>query len=102
MMTRDQILCLLERYEQQLHYHFPSATACRRSNGSPLFSRVEHLLWMISEIRLTLDPSKAVRGQIAKAARWLGFVEGSMVVLGFFTQEEVQMLDVESAMSGVE
>lgn len=97
MLNRDQILRLVQEYEDQIHSHFPSAVATRRPDDLMLLSRIEHLLWMIATIRQMLDPNKAVRGQVARSARWLGFIEGSLVQLGLLTQSNMQMMDIRSA-----
>jgi hypothetical protein len=91
--TERQSEHILRHYEELLIKFFPMATSARRSSSLvPLIAAVEHLRWMIDEIRVQLQ-----NGNTIKANRWIGYVEGSLVQLGLVTLEEVQMLDVETA-----
>lgn len=93
MPTERQSEHLLRHYEDLLIQFFPTAKSARRSSSLvPLIAVVEHLRWMIDEIRTQIQ-----NGNTIKANRWIGYVEGSIVQLGLVTLEEVQMLDVETA-----
>lgn len=95
-MPASHLNRLLTHYDNRITAAFPSVEPIRKGNPTiPLMATAEHLRWMIVETRKVLD-----QGRVDKAARWVGFIEGSMVQIGLATLEDIQMLDVESSFPG--
>jgi len=91
-MNAPHIRRLLDHYDSRLIATFPSATVSRKPDAViPILGEASHLRWMIAETRSVLE-----QGRLERAARWLGFIEGSLVQLGLASVEDIQMLDVES------
>jgi hypothetical protein len=90
----QKLTVILTTYEVMLQEKFP-ASICerRRPQGALLLlDRVCHLRWMIHEALGHIR-----HNQIYRAARWAGYIEGSLVQLGIVPLEEVQMLDIMSS-----
>jgi hypothetical protein len=84
---------LLDHYDSRVTATFPGAPVSRKPDAViPILGEAGHLRWMIAETRGALE-----QGRLDRAARWLGFIEGTLVQLGLATLEDIQMLDVESS-----
>jgi hypothetical protein len=95
-MTASHLNRLLTHYDHRIVTAFPTVQPCRKGDQTiPLMATAEHLRWMVEEIRKMLD-----QGRVERAARWTGFIEGSLVQIGLASLEDIQMLDVESSFPG--
>jgi len=69
-MTPDQIQSALDKYEEKLADYNAVRADTSKSHPSPAGAR-QHLNWMIPQIR-----SFVAEGSLAKAERWLCFIQG--------------------------
>lgn len=88
-MEASKIDWTLLTYDTWLIRLIPHAGVFRQHKGDTLFLKVEHLRWMIHEAQQMVS-----RGNLEKALRWMGFIEGSLVQLGIVTLEEIQVTDI--------
>jgi hypothetical protein len=88
-MTNNQILEAVSIYENFLNSlpieHEPIRYT---SDSEPLdCEQLDHILWMIQEIRKMLQSPNPNLGKIN---RWLGFIQGTFWSLGKFTIKEMR------------
>lgn len=89
--VNNKFLCTLKTYDGWIIRLIPSANVARHPRAETLLHKAEHLRWMAQEGIMMVE-----RGNLEKATRWMGYIEGSLVQLGFATLEEIQMLDILS------
>jgi hypothetical protein len=76
-MTPDQILSALDKYEAKLIDYQVLRADTSQSHPNPVAAR-QHLNWMIPQVR-----EFVVEGALAKAERWLCFIQGVAWTLGW-------------------
>lgn len=84
-MTRDHLSALLRKYQVMLNAH--GSKNQRHSLSALLPTKrdvVSHLGWMLGEMRSHTEE------QWDKSMRWLGFIQGSMWVLGIYTVDQLK------------
>lgn len=92
-MTSSHLNRLITHYDHRITTAYPTVEPLRKGDQTiPVLATAEHLRWMVVEIRKMLD-----QGRVERAARWTGFIEGSLVQLGLASLEDIQMLDVETS-----
>ena len=102
-MNREQLLSILDKYEEDLKDFGPAA---RADTSEPLKSDhqaapMRHVLWMLGEMRKTLEPFAtvtpenfyAVQTALEKVGRWLGFVQGVLWSYGVCSIDEMRDLN---------
>jgi hypothetical protein len=86
-MEKEQIIAAVEKYEERLGVH-GSFTPVRLTED--LMSRtlvtfgqrgaLNHVLWMCAEVKKLVEEDC-----IEKAMRWLGFIQGALWSMSFFS-----------------
>lgn len=79
-MTGNELIQIADDYQSS---HFRQCTRIRNREGTTLDQRMSHLAWLCAEI-----PNLVSQGKLGKAQRWLGFIQGSLWVLGKATIDE--------------
>ena len=99
-MTTQQILQALDLYEASLtRYGAKAVRADTSSRARPddppgQQEHANHLLWMCEETRKFLargeDWSHPTQGNVEKAMRWLGFIQGGLWAGGIYSIEDMK------------
>jgi hypothetical protein len=86
-MDKEKVAFLAGAYLVQLAEALPGTDVVptRNQNARTYFERICHLCWMCLQIPAFLESNR-----IEKAMRWLGFIQGSMWVMGIRTVEEMK------------
>jgi hypothetical protein len=100
-MNREQLLSILDKYEEELESYGPASRADTGSVEVEELSAFRHVLWMLDEMRKMLEPfaevtpEKFYAAQTAqeKVARWLGFVQGVLWSFGVCSIDEMRDLN---------
>ena len=80
-MTPDKIREVISRYRQEfLKSEIPKRKFSRLDGHAPLKHILAHCYWMVDEIERFLQEKR-----MAKANRWLGFVQGTLWGSGRYT-----------------
>lgn len=75
-MTSEQVLSVAAKYEQEL-ISYPAERQVPDSPPGGRESALKHARWMCQQI-----PSQIASGDVEKAMRWLGFVQGTLWASG--------------------
>ena len=78
-MFNEQIKEIAQRYDNKL---FPLAGVINEAKGG---SKFQHIRWMCQQIPIMVDA-----GQIEKANRWLGFIQGTLWTTNMYSIEEMR------------
>ncbi len=89
---------LLEKYSSDLQERYPMRVrrADTEDRGKPSTDQaMDHILWMLGEMKkMEADlPDPSPMGfpmKVEKLMRWLGFIQGALWVLGFYSIDEMR------------
>lgn len=84
-MTPDQVRSVLTIYEEFFSARCSEPVRDEGKVAPTEHVAVAHLYWMTTQVPVFLEG-----GDIEKAMRWLGFIQGGMWSWGFFTIEEMK------------
>lgn len=85
-MTAEKVRSVVELYERELGLHIGERWGDQELGDPNLpLCRLCHAKWMVLEMKKFLDD-----GQIEKAFRWLGFVQGILWCEGVYTIDEME------------
>lgn len=89
-MTNEQMLSIVEEYVKQLERYDAWSEALSDTSVRPSFPGdgrpVEnHLYWMCEQVPVFLQ-----QGEVDKANRWLGFIQGSLWIMGYRTIDQMR------------
>jgi len=85
-MTPERVKEVISFYRQRLEVF--GATPIRFPSDRPLTKdtdALEHCHWMLDRMEEFLE-----QGQLEKAFRWLGFIQGCLWSVGWFTVDELR------------
>ena len=80
-MTTEKLISTLSMYDRWLETTF-NAEVVRSELGRGM----SHLRWMCHECVDKHVPA----GDVDKAMRWLGFIQGVLLAVGYFTLEQIK------------
>jgi hypothetical protein len=85
-MTPDHIYKVVSKYEIQLEArgHKAEKTETGAAFDNPT-TKLNHTLWMCQQIRAFVT-----EGELEKANRWLGFVQGVLWAYGIYTVDQMR------------
>lgn len=75
-MTNEQVLAVAAKYDREL-ISYPAERQATDSPPGGRESALRHARWMCQQI-----PSQVASGDVEKAMRWLGFVQGTLWASG--------------------
>lgn len=81
-MTPEQVKQVCAKYAGRLEAK--GATPVRNADAPTVAGRMNHLRWMCDEVPRIVDEN------VEKAMRWLGFMQGAMMVLDVMTVAEMK------------
>jgi hypothetical protein len=88
-MTPERVLDVVNTYEKRFAQHGVTPLCIRETvvspDPTPYNREVRHLAWMLGEIR-----TQVAAGEIEKAMRWLGFLQGALWTYGWYTLDEMR------------
>ena len=93
-MNPEKLRKLLLECDKLIHLNFPGVAPARNPSAVLLGPTVQHLRWMVQESLRFIE-----KGRTHEAARWLGYIEGSMVQLRIVEVKVLQFSDVLSHIS---
>lgn len=85
-MTKDQLLETVDEYLKRLRAFSPiRADPAKFAHELTQTQRCAHMCWMLEHMK-----KQAEKDELEKAFRWLGFVQGSLYEMGFYTVDELR------------
>ena len=91
-MTQHRMRVVVESMKQKMVVRgmIPARYNSNDQAFDDVRGQVEHALWMCDEVRIFIDT-----GRTAKAMRWMGFIQAVMWCSGYYTIEELKVMNKE-------